>query len=124
MLKLRQINKMEVSDMDNLTAIVVVLPSILSTLTTCVYAYIAWKKSKEPPKDEIWETAVKLMCSKDDCYSTADDFAKLYRELKFFKEHPEKIENFTMIEQAMESYTRERAEGLDASSTPIQQEPC
>lgn len=105
--------------MDKLTAVVVLLPSILSTATACVYTYIAWKKSKEPPKDEIWETALKLMCSKDNSYSTADDFANLYRELKFFKEHPEKIKKLETIEQAMNDYAKECAAASGAVSNPV-----
>lgn len=106
--------------MDKLTAVVILIPSILSTLTSCVYAYIAWKKSKEPPKDEIWETALKLVCARDDCYSSADDFAKLYNELKFFKDHPDKIKGFVMIEQAIDSYAKEctAASGSVSNSDP------
>lgn len=100
--------------MDKLTAVVVLLPSILSTATACVYAYIAWKKSKEPPKDEIWETALKILCAKDDCCSGADDFARLYEELKFFKEHPEKLNGFVMISQAMDAYAKDCAEKTGA----------
>lgn len=93
--------------MNILSTAIIIIPSILSLCVSGIYAYIALRKAREPQKDEIWETALKLMCAKDDCYSSADDFVKLYRELKFFKDHPEKIEGFTMIETAMESYSKE-----------------
>ena len=87
--------------MNLLTALAVTIPSTLSLIASMIYAYIALKKSKEAPKDEVWETALRLMCSKDDCYSSADEFANLYLQLKFFKEHPEKLKGFSSIEQAI-----------------------
>lgn len=87
--------------MNLLTAIAVTVPSTLSLVTSMIYAYIALKKSKEAPKDEVWEAALRLMCSKDDCYSSADEFANLYLQLKFFKEYPEKLNGFSSIEQAI-----------------------
>lgn len=89
--------------MNLLTALAVIIPSTLSLITSMIYAYIALKKSKEAPKDEVWETALRIMCSKDDCYSSADEFANLYLQLKFFKEHPEKLNGFSSIEQAINS---------------------
>lgn len=87
--------------MDLLTALAITIPSTLSLIVSLIYAYIALKKASEPPKDEVWETALRLMCSKDDCYSSADDFANLYLQLKFFKEQPEKLKGFNTIEQAI-----------------------
>ena len=72
--------------MNLVTAIVVLLPSCLSLCVSGVYAYIALKKAKEPPKDEVWETATKLLCSRTGGMADADDFAALYEELKFFKD--------------------------------------
>lgn len=89
--------------MDLFTALAVTIPSTLSLVTSLIYAVIVIKKAKEPPRDEVWETALRLMCSKDDCYSSADDFASLYLQLKFFKDQPEKMKGFTTIEQAMEA---------------------
>lgn len=89
--------------MDLFTALAIIVPGALSLTSSIIYAYIALKKAKESPKDEVWETALKLICSTDDCYSAADDFASLYLQLKFFKEHPEKLEGFTSIEHAMEA---------------------
>ena len=88
--------------MNNLTLILAVIPSILSCAISVFYAYIAYKKSKEPPKDEVWETATKIICSNGgNVYS--DDFAELYSELKFFKEHPDIVQNHTTIREAMKS---------------------
>ena len=79
--------------MDLFTALAVTIPSTLSLVTSLIYAVIAIKKAKEPLRDEVWETALRLMCSKDDCYSSADDFASLYLQLKFFKDQPEKMKD-------------------------------
>jgi len=92
--------------MDNLTLLLVVIPSILSCAISVFYAYIAYKKSKEPPKDEIWETATKIICSNGgDVYS--DDFAELYSELKFFKEHPDLVQKHHTIRNAMIAMKKE-----------------
>lgn len=73
--------------MDTLTTLVVLIPSILSLLVSAIYAYIALKKAKEPPKDEIWETTTKLLCSDGSFGKDADEFADLYEQLKLFKEN-------------------------------------
>lgn len=86
--------------MDILNTIVVLIPSVLSLCVSGIYAYIALKKVKEPPRDEVWETTTKLLCSRD-YEATSDDFAELYSKLKFFKEHPEALEGHTFISAAM-----------------------
>lgn len=72
--------------MDYLTAIVVLVPTVLNLCVSGIYAYIALRKAKEPPKDEIWETATKMVCSSGSP-SDADDFAQIYEELKWFKQN-------------------------------------
>lgn len=71
--------------MDLLTTITVVAPTTLSLCISGIYAYIALKKAKEPPKDEIWETATKIICNSQLSRISGDDFANLYEELKLFK---------------------------------------
>lgn len=83
--------------MNLLTAILVSVPGVVSLVISCIYAYI---KLKEPPKDDVWETAVRLMCARPDDYLCADNFARLYAALKFFKEHPE-LDGFSTLEEAM-----------------------
>ncbi len=73
--------------MDILSTIVVLVPSILSLCVSGIYAFIALKKAKEPPKDEVWETTAKLLCADNSGAKDADDFAELYEQLKFFKEN-------------------------------------
>lgn len=92
--------------MDFKTTLIVLIPSILSLITSGIYAYIALKKAKEPPKDEIWETALRLMCAGHSEYSAADDFVKTYRELKFFKDHPNETTCFLTLEEAMTEYAK------------------
>ena len=65
--------------------IVASISAITSTISTVVHLVISYKKSKEPPKDEIWETATRLLCADGGCKS-GDQFANLYEELKLFKE--------------------------------------
>lgn len=71
--------------MEILILVFALISSVLSTIVSLLYAYIAYKKSKEPPKDEIWETATKILCNSNGM-KQADDFAFLYEELKFFKD--------------------------------------
>lgn len=86
--------------MDTLTAIVVLIPSTLSLFTSAIYAYIALKKAKEPPKDEIWETATKILCNRDSM-KEADDFAFLYEELKLFKDRGCTMDGITTLSHAV-----------------------
>ena len=58
---------------DILSTIVVLIPSVLSLCVSGIYAYIALKKAKEPQKDEIWETATRIMCSSGQS-TYADEF--------------------------------------------------
>lgn len=73
--------------MEILVLIIASISSILSSCISLMYAYIAYKKSKEPPKDEIWETATKILCSSESIDKNADEFAMLYESLKLFKEN-------------------------------------
>lgn len=95
--------------MDTLTIILAVVPSVLSCALSVFYAYLQYKKSKEPVKDEVWETATKIICSNGgSVYS--DDFAELYLELKFFKEHPELVQQHNTIRNAMKAMQEEPEE--------------
>ena len=65
--------------------IVLAVSAIFSTGVAAVYAYIAYQNYKHP-KDEIWETALKLSISREQGYA-ADRFAEIYQALIFFKNH-------------------------------------
>lgn len=93
--------------MDILTTIIVLIPSVLSLCVSGIYAYIALKKAKEPPKDEVWETAERMVCSKNGVY--ADEFADLYFQLKFLKDHPEDLAEYNSIDAAMKAKAQKRA---------------
>lgn len=95
--------------MDKLTAIVVLLPSLLSAFVSLTYAYLAYKRDKEHPKDEVWDTTARLLCSSDD-EKTADDFAELYIELKFFKENGCSLNGFHTVRQAIEAQNKQSAQ--------------
>jgi hypothetical protein len=83
-----------------MTLLLALIPSFLSCAISIFYAYLEYKRSKEPTKDEVWETATKIICSNGgNVYS--DDFAELYSELKFFKENPEFVKQHSSIRNAM-----------------------
>lgn len=105
--------------MDILTTIVVLIPSVLSVFVSGIYAYIALKKANEPPKDEIWETATKILCSSDTSPQfSADDFAFLYEELKFFKENGCSMKDINTLSFAVrEKHKQEQQQsGEDSAS--------
>ena len=88
--------------MDTLTFLLALIPSALSCAISVFYAYIEYKKTKEPPKDEVWETATNIICS--NCGNVdSDDFAELYLELKFFKDNPDLVMQHNSIRQAMKA---------------------
>lgn len=94
--------------MDVLTAIVILIPSTLSLFTSSIYAYIALKKAKEPPKDEIWETATRILCNSGTSMKDSDDFARLYEELKFFKDNGCSMDGVNSLSYAVrEKYMQE-----------------
>lgn len=83
--------------MDILTTIIVLVPSILSLCVSGIYAYIALKKAKEPPRDEVWETTTKLLCAGNSSTIDADEFAELYEQLKFFKDNGCSIKGYNSL---------------------------
>lgn len=96
--------------MDILTTVVVLLPSVLSSIISLLYAYIAYKKSKEPPKDEIWETATRILCSRDTSDKNADEFALIYESLKMFKDNGCSKDGIQYLEYAVRNKNKEREE--------------
>lgn len=107
---------------DILSTIVVLIPSVLSLCVSGIYAYIALKKTKEPQKDEIWETTIKLLCSRNQDYIDTDEFVRVYEELWLFKNHPEKMAGYVSIGAALEDYKKQsiskvdKAHGQDAET--------
>ena len=103
--------------MDTLTFLLVLIPNILSSGIAIFYAYLAYKKSKEPKKDEVWETATKILCSRGDTVYS-DDFVELYSELKFFKEHPGLDYSSGNIESTMRKVCEREARCKESLSAP------
>lgn len=105
--------------MDILTTIVVLIPSVLSVCVSGIYAYIALKKANEPPKDEIWETATKILCSSGTSTSfSADEFAFLYEELKFFKENGCSMKDINTLSFAVrEKHKQEQQQSEEDSAS-------
>lgn len=102
---------------DTLTFLLVLIPNVLSSGIAIFYAYLAYKKSKEPPKDEVWETATKILCSRGGTVYS-DDFVELYSELKFFKEHPELDYSSGNIESTMRKVNGREANRTESLSAP------
>ena len=94
--------------MDLLSTIAVVIPCVLSLCVSLIHAYIDLKKAKEPPKDEIWETAAKLVSASQTGGGAADDFAEIYMELKFFKDNGYSLNGEHSIHAAMQSKQRKQ----------------
>lgn len=69
--------------MEILAAISIVVSGVISV----VHAVIAYRKSKEPVKDEIWETALRIVTSGAGGMCDADEFARVYEDLKVFKDN-------------------------------------
>lgn len=104
--------------MDILTTIVVLIPSILSLCVSGIYAYVALKKAKEPPKDEIWETATKILCNSKNSVMGADDFADIYEQLKLFKDNGCSMDGmetlaFTVREKHRKERQKQSGESLE-----------
>jgi hypothetical protein len=73
-------------NMDIMTLIAVLIPSVLSSIISIISIYLSYKKAKEPKPDEIWETTVRIMCnSKEEQIDYADKFSEIYEELTIFK---------------------------------------
>lgn len=102
--------------MSPLTVIAILIPSILSFLTSAFYAYLGYKRMKEPPKDEVWETTTRLLSGTgNQIYS--DDFAELYRELKFIKETGANFPSHYPVKRAMQEMQSE-GQGSEQGSAP------
>lgn len=64
-----------------------VVSIIVSCVSTVVHTVVTYKKSKEPPKDEVWETALRITASQLGGACDTDQFARNYEELKAFKDN-------------------------------------
>lgn len=58
---------------------------IVSCVSTVVHTIITYKKAKEPPKDPVWDAALKIITSSQSSMCDADEFANVYEELAAFK---------------------------------------
>lgn len=82
--------------MMELLAAVSVIANVISTI---IYAFSAYKKMKEPPRDVVWETALKL-CTSNGKVADADDFADTYEQLALFKRNGCKMPEGTTLAAA------------------------
>ena len=103
--------------MDILTTFVVLVPSVLSLCVSGIYAFIALKKAKEPPKDDVWETTTKILCSQNSNSVYGDDFAELYEELKWFKDNGCSLHGEHTIRGAIEKSKVKQSQQSEIDST-------
>ena len=62
--------------------------AIVSSVTmNIVQTVIAYKKSKEPPKDPLWDAALQLTITQANGMCDPDTFAQYYEELKAFRDN-------------------------------------
>lgn len=78
---------------------------IVSSAVSVFYAYLAYKKSQEPPKDEVWEAALSL-CSRKDGEDCSENFARTYVALKAFKDNGYSYLGFESFADMMEEIDR------------------
>ncbi len=93
------------------------LVSALAIVSACVvslvHAFTAYKKSKEPPRDPVWDAALQLTL-KDECTCDVDTFAHNYERLSQFKKYGCSLHGQTTIEKmvtSQESSLQAKAEG-------------
>ena len=60
---------------------------IVSGIGTLAHVYFDYKKSKQPQRDVVWETALQLVVKSDTYVPTADIFMETYEELKAFHDN-------------------------------------
>lgn len=105
--------------MNALTAVVILVPSILSFITSMAYAYLGYKRLKETPKDEVWETATRIICANSGAQPDPDDFADLYESLKAFKDTGCSLGSNSSLFQAVKAKRdKARAQQSGSSSAP------
>lgn len=91
--------------MSTLTQLLLLVPCVLSCITTGIYAYIAYQNFKKP-KDEIWETAARL-CASRSGHVDANDFAQTYEQLKFFKDNGCQLNGYHLQQLIQDSRAQE-----------------
>lgn len=84
--------------MNTVLIIITLISSVTTCVVSCFHAWLAIKRERS--KDEIWETATRLMSGRD-IGNSADDFATVYAELRFVKQHPDAVLNYPTIRHAM-----------------------
>ena len=72
--------------MEWLYAAVSLISVLCSTALSIVHAVITYKKNKEQKKDELWETAVRIVCSQNNGSASVDDVVEAYEALKLFRD--------------------------------------
>ena len=79
---------------------------LVSSVVSIVHAVIAYKKYKEPPKDPVWEAALKLTISSN-CVVDADEFARNYQELAAFKANGCSLGGFNSLHNLVKNHHSE-----------------
>lgn len=96
--------------MNTALLIVAVISTVCTCAATCFHLWLDWKKSKEPPKDEIWETAVRLYCANGGEQPEMDEFARVYLMLKALKKRDNPLAPFESFEATLLEDTHKAAD--------------
>ena len=75
--------------MDMVLRFLSVIAVLIGAVSSAFYVRLAYKREKK--KDDVWETAVRLMEKGMSSNSQADDFASVYQLLKSFRDDPSAI---------------------------------
>lgn len=92
--------------------------AIISALGSCAvsitHVIIAYKRSKEPPKDPVWEAALRITTNQNSSMCDADQFAQTYEELKAFKDNGCSMGGYVTLHQLLKSANQSTC-GLSAT---------
>lgn len=86
--------------MDILAAIAIIVPAAVSVFHAC----IAYKRSKEPARDPVWEAALQITLH-DANVCDVDMFAENYEKLAQFKAHGCSLHGQMTIAQMVKANT-------------------
>ena len=83
---------------------------VVSCVVTIVHAVIAYKKSKEPARDPVWDAALAIVTSAQSGCCDADEFAQTYENLAYFKNNGCSLHGKTSIAGMRKEITQSKSE--------------
>lgn len=102
--------------MDILAAMAIIVPAAVSVF----HAYLAYKKSKEPARDPVWDAALQITIH-DGNACDVDTFAENYEKLSQFKAYGCSLHGKHTIAQMVKANTQE---GMQSQAPQNMQAKC